>query len=150
MSQLTAKVDGEGRLILSFPAPTTPLSINKARGRHWGANARLTEPWRDIALVAMRQGLARHWLTSTVTPLIETHRGVSIQVELPFRGAARRDAHNYVGTNVKAVVDGLVRGGLVPDDTPEWVTVVDPALVIQRDKSEPLTARVIITPRSLT
>ena len=143
---LTAKVDGDGRLILSFPAPTVPLSANKARGRHWAANARVTEPWRDMALVAMRQGLAQRWRDSDVL-----ERGpVSIQVELPFRTANHRDAHNYVGTNVKAVVDGLVRGLLVPDDTPEWVTVVDPALVIQRDKSEPLTARVIITPRSLT
>lgn len=148
MSQLTAKIDPEGRLILSFPAPTVPLSINKARGRHWAANAKLTEPWRDMALVAMRQGLARQWVAAP-----EGGSGtwpVSIQVELPFRTANHRDAHNYVGTNVKAVVDGLVRGGLVPDDTPEWVTVVDPALVIQRDKSEPLTARAIITPRSLT
>jgi hypothetical protein len=143
MSQLTAKIDPGGRLILSFPAPTVPMSINKARGRHWAANRKLTEPWRDMAQVAMRQGLARWWAGREGGPC-------SIQVELPFRTAAHRDAHNYVGTNVKAVVDGLVKGGLVPDDTPEWVTVVDPALVIQRDKSEPLTARVIITPRSLT
>lgn len=146
MSGLTAKVDAEGRLILSFPAPTVPLSINRARGRHWAANARLTEPWRDMALVAMRQSLAKKW--ANPAPFAQTRTPVSIQVELPFRTAARRDAHNYVGTNVKAVVDGLIRGGLVPDDTPEWVTVVDPALVIQRDKSEPLRARVIITPRS--
>lgn len=146
---LTAKVDPEGRLILSFHAPTLPLSINKAKGRHWGANARLTEPWRDIAILAVRQGLARKWVNPA--PHALTRTPVSIQVELPFRtAAARRDPHNYTGTNVKAVVDGLVRGGLVPDDGPEWVTVVDPALVIQRDKSEPLTARVIITPRSLT
>lgn len=146
MSQLTAKVDPEGRLILSFPAPTVPMSINKARGRHWRANAKLTEPWRDISILAMRQGLARLYAENALT---RNARPLYIQVELPFRTVNRRDPHNYVGTNVKAVVDGLVRGGLVPDDSPEWVTVVDPALVIERDKSEPLVARVIITPRSL-
>lgn len=153
MRGLTAKVDGEDRLILGFPAPTQPLSINKARGRHWAASKRLLDPWNHMALVAMRQGLARAWVTEQRGG--RWHDGVrtpvSIQVELPFRtAAARRDPHNYTGTNVKAVVDGLVRGGLVPDDGPEWVTVVDPALIIQRDKSEPLMARVIITPRSLT
>lgn len=143
---LTAKVDGEGRLILSFPAPTTPLSINKAKGRHWAANRKLCQPWWEMTVAAARQGLVREWHRNQ-----SGLRPISVQVELPFRtAAARRDPHNYTGTNVKAVVDGLVRGGLVPDDGPEWVTVVDPALVIQRDKSEPLTARVIITPRSLT
>lgn len=66
---------------------------------------------------------------------------------LPFRTAGRRDAHNYTGTVVKAVVDGLVRAGIVPDDTPEWVTVLDSEFSIQRDRAEPLTATVRIRPR---
>lgn len=38
---------------------------------------------------------------------------------------------NYVSTVGKALIDGLVRGGLWPDDTPEWV--VGPWLTIDVD-----------------
>lgn len=44
-----------------------------------------------------------------------------VQVEIPFLQRRRRDPHNYCGTVVKAVIDGLVEEGLWPDDTPEHV-----------------------------
>jgi hypothetical protein len=66
---------------------------------------------------------------------------------LPFRGNCRRDAHNYTGTNVKAIVDGLVRAGIVPDDNPDWVTVLDPEFRVVKDRAEPLTVTVRIRPR---
>lgn len=128
-----------GQLCLSFPAPTVPLSINEAHRLHWAARRKRTDPWRDIAILAAREAVLReHW---TPTP-------ISIRMELPFRQKARRDPHNYVGTVVKAVVDGLVRGGIIPDDLPEWATIVEPVLPIQADKSQPLRAVVLLTPRS--
>lgn len=131
-----------GAVDLTFTAPTTPLSINKAKGRHWAANKRLLEPWKDAAWVT-----ARNALVQGLWPYPTNSRAISVQVVLPFRGRARRDAHNYTGTVVKAVVDGLVRARLVPDDTPEWVTVLDPEFSIQPDRGEPLTATVRIRPR---
>lgn len=134
-------------LTLSFHQPTEPLSINVATGMHWAAKARRTEPWRDIAIMATRQALrkgrdhAPGWWCQGRTP-------VTIQVELEFRTARTRDPHNYTGTNVKAVVDGLVRGGLIPDDSPEWATILEPTITIQKDKTQPLLARVTIRPRS--
>lgn len=135
------KLDGEGGLILAFPAPTHPVSINKANTLHWAARARLLDPWQSIATVVTRQALgANFWPPVAVT----------IQAELPFRGNQKRDPHNYTGTVVKAIVDGIKKAGLIPDDTPEWATVLDSTLSIQKDKSRPLQARVHIRPRSTT
>lgn len=126
---------------LTFTAPTRPLSVNE--GGHWASKRRRLEPWKDAAWAT-----ARNWITGQRhLRLLGGQDPITVQVVLPFRGNARRDAHNYTGTVVKAVVDGLVRAGLVPDDTPDWVTVLDPEFVIIRDKAEPLTATIRIRPR---
>ena len=52
-----------------------------------------------------------------------------IQIEIGFPKTRRRDPHNYCGTVLKAVIDGLVQKGLWPDDTPEWVGHREPLLV---------------------
>lgn len=107
---------GEG-LDLTFPRPTQPLSINRVK--HWAQRRRLCQPWRD-ATFALAHNRRDGWGATPVT----------VQVVIPFDKPARRDAHNYTGTVVKAVVDGLVLARIVPDDTPEWVTVLDPELVV--------------------
>lgn len=110
---------------LAFQAPTPPVSINATKGRHWAASHRALAPWRDLALVH-----ARNARIGRRVPAWWGQVPVTVQVDLPFAKAARRDPHNYVGTNVKAVVDGLVSAGMVPDDTPEWVTVLEPTLTV--------------------
>lgn len=135
-----------GMLVVRFPAPAEPLSTNQAKGMHWGKERRYTDPWKDMALMVSRQALAGYARKREAWPV----QPVTIQTVLPFRVNRRRDPHNYVGTVVKALVDGLVRGGVIPDDAPEWATVTEPSLSIQPDKTQPLWARVTITPRSLT
>jgi len=51
-------------------------------------------------------------------------------VEIPFPQRRIRDPHNYCGTVVKAVIDGLVMGGAWPDDTPEYVGHLEPSLYV--------------------
>lgn len=121
---------------LTFTAPTRPLSVNE--GGHWASKRRRLEPWKDAAWATARN--------ARVTRALGPARPVTVQVVLPFRKAGRRDAHNYTGTVVKAVVDGLVRAGIVPDDTPEWVTVLDSEFAVIR-QPDPLTAVVRIRPR---
>lgn len=134
---------------LTFTAPTTPLSINKAKGRHWAANRRLLDPWHDAAWATARNHLVQVTRKRMAAGSLDPPRRlpITVQVVLPFRYANRRDPHNYTGTVVKAVVDGLKDAGIVPDDTPAWVTVLDPEFVIVRDKSEPLTATIRVRPR---
>jgi crossover junction endodeoxyribonuclease RusA len=127
-------------LVLEFPAPGVPPSENAVRGQHWAQVREALKPWRDVAWVACRNEVVRGhvpWLG---------HRAIKVQVVLTFAGKNRRDPHNYVGTVVKAIVDGLVRAGLVPDDTPEWVEVLEPILVVTKDP----TVRVNITERNPT
>lgn len=134
---------------LEFTAPTLPLSVN--RKGHWAAARKRLKPWQDAAWAVARNALVRgHWHPPEAVRQW-TQRGwacpITVQVVLPFRGNYRRDAHNYTGTNVKAIVDGLVRAGIVPDDNPDWVTVLDPEFRVVKDRAEPLTVTVRIRPR---
>lgn len=124
---------------LTFTAPNRPASINRTKSMHWGARTRLLDPWRDLAWATARNYRVQ---ARTFVPV-----PITVQVVLPFRTANRRDPHNYTGTVVKAVVDGLVKAQVVPDDNPDWVTVLEPEFRIVRDKSDPLTATVRIRPR---
>lgn len=64
-----------------------------------------------------------------------------VEIAIPFERNVRRYPTNYVGTVVKAVVDGLVSAGLWSDDTPEFVTVVQPMLEIGSDVTVRLLRR---------
>lgn len=108
---------------LSFPRPGTPLSVNNAYRMHWAAKRRELEPWRTAA----------HWAWKMLPPAEKDKvKDVPCFVELVlgFKDKRRRDPHNYVGTIVKAIIDELVVAGVWPDDTPEWVRVIEPELVV--------------------
>jgi len=107
-----------GSLTLRFPAPNVPLSINKANRMHWAAKKRHLDPWRDETIVAWHQE-RKNWDLVKDKPCF-------VQVHLPFRTNQRRDPHNYTGTTVKVIIDSLVRQGAWPDDTAEFVSVLDP------------------------
>lgn len=102
-------------MTLIFNAPNRPLSMNERL--HWAAARRRLQPWRTLTAVAYRSLRAE---SDTPVP-------VEITVTLPFARAGRRDPHNFAPV-VKVIVDTLVQEGLVPDDTAEWVTVIDPIL----------------------
>lgn len=126
------------RLWFSFEAPTRPLSENESRTMHWGSRNRRLNPWKDITLEGWESVSAEAWTQGLVG-----HFGV-VQLHLPFNrtekqwAADRRDPHNYVSTMCKVVVDVLtdktkgktiLEPRLWPDDTPEWVKVLEPILV---------------------
>ena len=67
-----------------------------------------------------------------------------VMLDLPVADRRRRDPANLFAT-VKPVVDGLVDGAVWPDDTPEFVTTLEPRLVVSRDR----TVTVHIWPREV-
>jgi hypothetical protein len=67
---------------------------------------------------------------------------IRIEVSIPFLRAGRRDSHNYVSTVVKTIVDALITEGMAPDDTPEYVQVIEPHLVVRKT----LDVVVLLTP----
>lgn len=104
-------------IVLSFPLPGAPWSLNAERTKHWSWRSRQVRAWRTAALAA-----------ATVAGVGQQPR-CRVHVALPFERAGRRDPSNYLPP-VKAIIDGLVDAGLWVDDTPEFVVVEEPTLVV--------------------
>lgn len=110
--------------MIEFPAFGIPPSVNELRGKHWSRWRAALDPYRDAAFYLGRSAIVKGAITNVPA---------EVRVWIPFQNRRRRDPHNYVDTVVKAVVDGLVRAGFWPDDTPEWVTVLEPTLYMGTD-----------------
>lgn len=106
-------------MILEFPAPARTPSINQVNGEHWARYYEDKKAWQGVAKLSLRLD------ASIGLPLSPS----KVTVTIPFKQNRRRDPHNYVGTVVKWIIDGLVYACAWPDDTPEWVTVIEPVLV---------------------
>lgn len=95
------------RLVLPWQRP--PLTLNPARHGGWAAHAALvkrvrTEGRRAALAAGVPEGLER----------------VALELHYRPRDKRRRDPRNLAPT-LKALEDGLVDAGVVPDDTPEYV-----------------------------
>jgi len=88
---------------------------------HWAARRNRLKPWRQLTEL---------YASVAVNP---TPAPIVVRVTLTFARNGRRDPHNYSSTVVKTIIDALVAAGVVPDDTAEWVTVMDPVLAVAKD-----------------
>lgn len=120
------------RLRIRVPYAGHPPSINVALRSFGTATAEACAPWRDNTITAARSYARRHRLNFPLPPSL-------IRVTCPVATNIRRDPHNWTGTLTKACVDGLVRAHYWPDDTPEWVTVLDPRFVKIAGLNNPTT-----------
>lgn len=114
------RLDG-GVVRLSYPLPDRPWSVNERL--HWAVRSKLTAVWRgEAANIGRRLKVGR------------MGQRVSVQLELPFaRRSSKRDPMNFYPP-VKATIDGLTDAGLWPDDTAEYVQVIEPLVVIEKDR----------------
>mgnify|MGYP000615105972 CR=1 FL=1 len=112
-------------VILTYNAPNRPLSENESRRLHWATRSKRLKDWSLLTTMAWRKADQ----TDKDTLL---NQKIQIKVQIPFTKNARRDAHNYVGTNVKTIIDALVKEGMVEDDTSEYVEVLEPTLSIDK------------------
>lgn len=125
-------------VVIEFPAPAPLLNMNQRT--HWRVQRAHARAWRHAAAMYTLEQLGHG---RSQPPAV-------VSIELPVLGARRRDPHNYFPT-VKPVVDGLVDAGLWPDDTPEWVTTVEPALKPYTSRAEMVVnarVRITLTPRA--
>ena len=107
-------------IVLEFPAPTDAWSINQERKMHWTEARQIAREWRLAGKLGWRMlpiGEREAW----------EPRRCEVEITLPVKDGRRRDPMNWFGP-VKSLIDGLVDGGVWPDDTPEWVRVVEPVL----------------------
>ena len=112
-------------VLLTFSPPTHPLSENESRRMHWAARSRRLKPWAVVTAAAWR-------VTTKNERDTLVGKKVEITVSIPFSRKGRRDPHNYVSTVVKTIVDALITEGMAPDDTPEYVRVQEPRLVVSK------------------
>lgn len=114
--------------LLRFNAPAELMTLNKRH--HWRVRAKLTRKWREIAAVCARAGR------------IPTQNRARILVTFIHPTNRRRDAHNLYPT-AKAIVDGLVDAGTLPDDNDAHLVGID--VKNEHDASRPwVTCRVEI------
>jgi len=106
---------------LSFRPPAVVWSTNADRTMHWAKRSKIVKAWRETACFECRAAGIKD-----LDPSL-------LRFELPFARGGRRDPMNYVGTVIKAMVDGLVEAGCWPDDTGEFVEVRQPMLVVGGD-----------------
>lgn len=78
---------------------------------HWAARSRLTKQLRQWGYLLGRegQGVARLHLTRA-----------RVEFEFAYPDRRRRDRHNLAPT-VKALMDGLIDAGLLPDDSDRFL-----------------------------
>jgi Holliday junction resolvase RusA-like endonuclease len=106
---------------VEFPPPDKPWSTNSDRSLHHYERAAAIAVWKGRASLA--------WTSYCNGLGLDRHMGPAlVRVHIPFPVDRRRDPHNYCGTVVKAIVDGLVNAGAWDDDTPEFVEHISPIL----------------------
>lgn len=101
------------RLDLCIDWMGRPLTSNKANKMHWGAVGRERTAWGDAAIQAAR---IAGWPRS----LHREFGRVRFTVESFYPRKPIPDSDNLAPT-VKGIIDGLVRGGYLVDDSPEFV-----------------------------
>lgn len=93
---------------------------------HWGARARITKQLRRRGYMLGREGRGVDILCL---------QRARVEFEFAYPDRRRRDRHNLAPT-VKAIMDGLIDAGLLPDDSDRFLdgphTVVADYLTIKR------------------
>lgn len=106
-------------LVAQMPAKL--ISINEVAGKHWGAVHGLKERWRDAGYwhgADLRGRLIKGRVVHLLDP-------VEVQFDFDVLSNARRDGHNYAGTVCKWFIDGMVKSGLLFDDSSDHLTLKD-------------------------
>ena len=98
---------------IQLPYSTPPLTLNGRQ--HWATKA--------TAIREVRGTVA------TLARVLRIPACQRIHVELHYvpRDSRRRDQDNIVAT-LKPCIDGLVDAGVIPDDSPQYVTWVPPVI----------------------
>ncbi|GLY32004.1 hypothetical protein [Kineosporia sp. NBRC 101731] len=124
----------ETRFELVFPVADVKLFINANDRTHWRVRHRKTKHWRGVAKLMASSARNRGGL-----PLMER---AAITVWFTFPTLHRRDVANLYPT-AKALLDGVVDAGVLPDDNDKHVLGPD----CRREPGKgPLSMRMVFEP----
>lgn len=112
-----ARYGREWTIRLPWPAP--PASANDRD--HWRVKARKVAEIREVSEREART-FGPH------RPDLFPIRRIAVGLTYVPRDKRRRDPDNLVVPLFKALVDGIVDAGIVPDDTPEYVIRTMPVI----------------------
>lgn len=97
-----------------------PVSNNQFyAGMHWAKRKALADSWHLLVRAALPENI------SPPSPPL------AVEITAYFKGQMQ-DADNICS---KLIIDGLVRGGVVPDDTPQYIEAV--TLRSRQDRKRP-------------
>ena len=102
--------------MIPLPWPKPPLSANQRHG-HWAVEAKLKKEVRTVGNLLAR------------SHKVGEHERIVVRVVYQPRDRRRRDPSNLMPSQ-KALVDGLVDAGVVPDDCPPYVEEWMPKLLV--------------------
>ncbi len=106
---------------VAYEPPDKPWSTNQDRNLAPYKRAEQIATWKERAILAWAQYCNSEGLDRGMPPSL-------VRIHIPFKMHRIRDPHNYCGTVVKAIVDGLVIAGAWEDDTPEFVEHISPII----------------------
>lgn len=109
---------------VNFDAPPA-WSTNQDRNLHHHKRAQRILEWKEATILALHG-----------QPRYDPPRRLLVALTIPFKQNRRRDPHNYCGTVLKAVIDGIVHAGFVPDDNPKWIAHREPVFAIGTAEAE--------------
>lgn len=111
---------------IKLPWSSPPLTANQRH--HWRAKARITANIRT----------ATKLLTRNIPP--QDH--ITVQLVWHVNTRHRRDVDNIVPT-LKPICDALVDAGIVPDDTPQYMTKMMPEIIYNPSSTPHLTLDIL-------
>lgn len=113
---------------VQLPFKKPPLNANQRL--HWAVKSRTTKEIRQASALALRaEG-------------VPACKQVRVRMLWAVSDKRRRDPSNTMPTQ-KAIVDGMVDAGVVPDDTPEFVIEEMPRLMMVERGHEGVIFQVI-------
>ena len=115
--------------------PGIPPSPNQQRREHWARRAAEARGWRQAALYAALDARNRH--ADVPFPL----HSAAIRVVIVSPTTVRRDPDNAIAS-VKPIIDGLVRAGILADDS--FAVVRDLSVAVERGREA--AVRIEVTP----
>lgn len=108
--------------MLVAPWPKPPISSNHRY--HWAAKAKLVKQVRAHAKFSAGLFLPRKL------------KHVTVEMVWTVPDKRRRDGADNIVDTLKPWCDGMVDAGIVPDDTPQWMTKLMPRIEYVRGVSQ--------------
>ena len=101
---------------MNITLPFIPASLNELFGMHRFARAKYTKERKEEVA----------WLCKNLKngPIVFP---IEVSILIISKSKHKKDCDNYLG-GAKSIIDGLVLGGVMPDDSTDWIAKISVAI----------------------